>query len=120
MSAQDIIQVVTKSTQQNASYHWKQIKKEHPETTNGICSFSFPGQRGPAPDVVSVIGLQFGNKRKIAAHESREYLADLALQCAEVSARQLHDDAQHGLDISHGLQDLVTSAQRVVEIDITH
>ena len=26
VSAQDIIQVVTNSTQQNASYHWKQIK----------------------------------------------------------------------------------------------
>ena len=69
---------------------------------------------------MSVIGLQLGNKRKIAAHELAEYLADLTLQCAEVSARQLHDDTQHGLDISHGLQDLVTSAQRVVEIDVCY
>ena len=53
-------------------------------------------------------------------HESREHLADLTLQCAEVSARQLHDDTQHGLDISHGRQGLVTSTERIDEIDITH
>ena len=68
---------------------------------------------------MSVIGLQLGNKRKIAAHELAEYLADLTLQCAEVSARQLHDDTQHGLDISHGCY-LLALTRRIEQRDETH
>ena len=42
VAAQNIIQVVTKSTKPRAFHHWKRIKKQHPETINDIYSFPFP------------------------------------------------------------------------------
>ena len=54
VAALDVITVVTKTTQQNVSHHWNEIKKGRPEVTNGICNFLFPGQGQREVDVVSL------------------------------------------------------------------
>ena len=54
VAALDVITVVTKTTQQNVSHHWNEIKKGRPEVTNGICNFRFPGQGQREVDVVSL------------------------------------------------------------------
>ena len=54
VAALDVITVVTKTTHQNASYHWNEIKEEKPEVANGICNFRFPGQGQREVDVVSL------------------------------------------------------------------
>ena len=50
---------------------------------------------------------------------SREHLADLPLQWSEVLARQLRDDAQHRLDLSHGCS-LLALPRRIEQRDVCY
>ena len=52
--AVDVIRATTQASRENAVQQWSKMKAKHPETVSTTYSFRFPGQRGPATEVVDL------------------------------------------------------------------
>ena len=54
VAVQDIVQIATQTTRQNAQQQWTKLKHAHPEIASATSTFRFPGQRGRDAEVVDI------------------------------------------------------------------